>query len=120
NVEPYPPVPPVPAGEARNPVGIAALIAGIVVVVLGSVLQVVFLTLPAAMASSGASFSDIQQSLIPLQLVNAVVAVVALVLGLIGMLLPGRRRVAAAAGLAIGASSTLGILIPIIVGAAIS
>lgn len=84
-----------------NPLGIAALIAGIVLVVASIVTQALFPAIPAILRESGLSYRAIP---FLLSLPPMVIALIATVLGVIALLLRDRARTAALIGTTLGAS----------------
>jgi hypothetical protein len=109
---PYPDAPVVPAGGGA---GRAAFILAIVLVVFGVVLQVVAILAPHIAYNFALNSSGIGAIFTVTTIVSALISVVVVVLGAIGVQ-PSqpRGRLAAAAALAIGASHLLAALVSFI------
>lgn len=103
------------AGSGRNPAGRLALAAGILVVLVGLVQQVIAILLPYLMErfQLSASEASLRFNLIG-SLVTTVLALVALIAGGIGLSGAGKPKAAAGAGFALGATAVLSVLVVLI------
>ncbi|WP_147915519.1 hypothetical protein [Ruania zhangjianzhongii] len=103
------------AGRGRNPAGRLALVAGILVVLIGLVQQVLALLLPYLMHryDLSASAVSLRFNLIG-GIVTTVFALVALIAGGIGLSGTGKPKAAAGAGLALGVTAVLSVLMALI------
>lgn len=88
----------------RSPVGIASLVAGVLLLLWGLVGSALRMALPAIMESAATSYG-VASMLIMIP--GLLLALLALVLGVIGLLLRDRPRVAAIIGTTLGASHLL-------------
>lgn len=89
------------AHRRGNPFGVASLVAGIVLLALGALTQSLAPAVPLFMAQTGIPFSAMPSLyLIP----PAIVATIATALGIVGLLVRHRNRVAAIIGTTLGAS----------------
>lgn len=104
---PLPPAPPAQPAAVRNPLGIAALALGALILVL----QLVRAIVQHALIGSGAEPAAIGLSSTVLSLVGAAIAVAAIVVGLIGLLRPNAPRAAAGIGVGIGVGELFGTLV---------
>lgn len=101
---------------APNPLGVAALVAGIVLVAFGLVQQLLTIfVLPRIAVESGRGYGTISDLVSVLAFVALTLAVVATILGMIAVTRPGVRKGSAAAGLAVGVAGVLSSLISIAV-----
>jgi hypothetical protein len=109
--DPYPAVPPASGGG----VGAAALVLGVLLVVGSVVVQIVSVSLPVMMYDSGMGYETVGAIFAAFAIGSLVVGAVAVVLGLIGIQRTrARGRLAAAAGLALGASHVLGAVVSLV------
>lgn len=90
-----------PAGRRSNPVGIASLVAGLLMVLASMAAQTVVPLLPAIMADLNLSYRTIPYLM---SLPPAILATIATALGVVGLLLRERARVPAIIGTTLGAS----------------
>jgi uncharacterized SAM-binding protein YcdF (DUF218 family) len=101
-----------------NPVGIASLAFGLLLLVAGIVVQALSPVLPSILAETGMSFRTIP---FLFAIPQAVIAMIATALGVVGLLLRDRARVAAIIGTTLGAShlivSLVGSLAAVLVAA---
>lgn len=84
-----------------NPAGIASLVFGVLLILAGIIAQTVSPAIPAILEQTGLSFDAIP---FLISLPQAIIATIATVLGIIGLLLHDRARVPAIIGTALGAS----------------
>jgi len=99
-----------------NPVGTASLITGILLLLVSIATTGVSQALPLIMQEFDLSIAQVAW-ILPLP--SGIVAVVATVLGVIGLVLPGRRRVAAIIGTTLGAAHLISGIAVILSGAII-
>ena len=85
----------------RNPVGLASLIAGVLLLLCGVASAGVAVALPQIAESLGTSFQAVS---LLIRIPSALLALVALVLGIVGLALRDRPRAAAIVGTTLGAS----------------
>lgn len=95
---------PDPASRRRNPLGLASLVVGVLLLVLGIIVQTVTPVVPRILQDLNLPYSAISLVIAGPQ---AIVAALATVLGVIGLLLRERKRVAAIIGTTLGASHLL-------------
>lgn len=114
NPQPYP-AEPARSGPAANPLGLASLVVG----AIGPLLGALFLIIQAVSLGSGGT--DVFQLIGTTgNVLSGLVAVGALVLGLVAITRPGRSKTLAAAGIALGASGLVGVLSVLLYGAVLS
>ena len=105
-------------GRRGNPAGVASLAFGVLLVVAGIATQALSRALPFILAETGMSYQAIP---FLFGMPQAVLAVIATALGIVGLLLRDRTRVPAIIGTTLGAShlisSVIGLLGAGIVGA---
>lgn len=87
-----------------NPAGLASLIAGAVLLLLGFVRILISQSLPLFLDRLDLSFPQVSIWLQAANVLSALIALVTVVLGVVGLLLPGRRRTAAIIGTTLGAA----------------
>lgn len=97
-----------PVPRRKNPVGLASLVFGILLVLLTLAWRVLSPALPRIVQSF-----DLPLSAVSLFMVvpSAVVAVIATILGIVGLLLRDRRRAAAIIGTTLGASTLINLVV---------
>ena len=89
------------AGRRSNPVGIASLVAGALMVLASIAAQTAMPLLPVIMAEMNWSYRTIPMLI---SLPPAILAIIATALGIVGLLLRDRARVPAIIGTTLGAS----------------
>ncbi|WP_440710268.1 hypothetical protein [Herbiconiux sp. YIM B11900] len=106
---------PPPTRLAPNPLGLASLVVG----AIGPLLGALFLIIQAVSLGSGGT--DAFQVIGSIgNVLSGLVAVAALVLGLVAITRRGRSKTLAAAGIALGASGLVGVLSVLLYGAVLS
>lgn len=101
---PAPPADPRPVSAASaNPIGLASFIVAIGLVVVSLASIVLAYALPVALGGTTDGYQTLAAILGAFNVATGVIAVVALVLGIIGLTRPHARRAMAAAGAAVGA-----------------
>ena len=93
------------AGKVALGFGIATVLAGIASHLASSML-------PLIMQRRNLPADTVGQILVPIVVVHCLLALVALVSGLVGLLQPGQPRAAAGAGTALGAAALAGVIAP--------
>lgn len=106
---PYPSTP--IAASTSNAAGRASLVVAVVIVGVGVLQQLATYVLPTLLYGLGSGMSEISWVFGAFGLLIGVLAIVALILGIIGLSRPGTTKAAAGAGTAIGASSLLSVMI---------
>ena len=102
-------------GSGKNPAGRLALAAGILVVLIGLVQQVVAIMLPHLMARYDLSAGEVSLRFNFIGAgVTVIVALVALISGGIGLSGSGKPKAAAGAGFALGATAVLSVLVALV------
>lgn len=89
------------ARRTANPFGVASLIVGVLLLLLGAATMMLAPAIPTLLATFQLPYQAVG---LLMSLPQALVALLATVLGIIGLLVRGRRRVAAIIGTTIGAS----------------
>ncbi|WP_291055732.1 hypothetical protein [Herbiconiux sp.] len=105
-----------PTRPAPNPLGLASLVVG----AIGPLLGALFLIIQAVALGSGGGTDVFQIVSTTGNVLSGLVAVAALVLGLVAITRPGRSKTLAAAGIALGASGLVGVLSVLLYGVVLS
>ncbi len=116
--QPYAPVPSAyGAASGSNQPGLIGLIVALVLVLVGAIQQGVFYFLPTIMSDFGASVAAIQT---PFAIVQALLAIAALVLGIVGITKRGAPKGAAGAATALSAATLFSMMLGYVLGFAVS
>ena len=110
--DPYPAAAPPTTGGG---VGIASLVIGVVLVLANATMQIVGVNLPLLMRDAGLDYEDVAGIYGTVAIVTLAVAALGAVLGFVGIQPTRvRGRLAAAAGLALGAAYLVGALVSLV------
>ena len=95
--------------RARNVPGRIALVLGLVIVLVASLQQIMGLMIPFIMQHFDLPASSVSMLFVPFMALNALLGIIAVVFGIIGLTRPNLPRGAAAAGTALGGHALLSV-----------